>query len=115
MDCYCDGERASVYVAKKKKARKQHKCNECNRVISVGEIYERVFGVWDGSVDNYKTCQRCLNLRDYAYDNFPCICWSHGNMIDDCIEIIKEYQSELPGMLFRAYRLHVLIKRNVFS
>lgn len=112
MSCYCEYEPSSVYVAKMHTARKQHKCDECCRIILVGERYERVFGVWDGEVDRYKTCPRCLALRNHAKENIKCLCWSHGNMIEDCIEAIKEYAHELPGMLFKAYRMQVLIKKN---
>ena len=111
MECYCDFEPAKVYQADVHVARKQHKCDECHRTISSGERYERVFGIWD-EPRTYKTCARCLALREFVTAHVPCTCWTHGNMIDDCMEEAYEYAHEAPGLMFGAYRLKVLIRRS---
>ena len=54
----------SVYSKNHVKARKQHTCCECNRVILPGERYQLFKGCWDGEWDNYKTCGPCARLRD---------------------------------------------------
>lgn len=46
------------------KARKQARCCECRARITVGELYQRVSGLWDGSFSTYKTCGPCAELRD---------------------------------------------------
>jgi hypothetical protein len=46
------------------KARKEHKCCECSRIIGVGEEYQRWAGKWDGTVESFKTCLRCVEIRD---------------------------------------------------
>lgn len=46
------------------KARKQHKCYECNRIIDIGKQYQRVTGKWDSSVDTFCTCLDCMNIRE---------------------------------------------------
>ena len=109
-DCYCDYETPAFYFDKLVKARNQHKCSECGKRINKDEIYERVNGKWDDRIDTYKTCSRCLDLRNYTKQNVKCLCWCHENMIDDCIETLKEYKRELPGLLFGGYRLLSKIK-----
>jgi hypothetical protein len=62
-DCSCD----DFQTADIRKARKEHKCCACRRVIQPGEEYERVFGVWDADPATYKTCQDCLSLREVFF------------------------------------------------
>lgn len=80
-------------------------CVECNNTIAIGTRYEYVSGKWDGHIDSFKTCLKCVALKDYTLSNVPCLCWSHGNLIEDCIETLKEYRHELPGLLFGGYRI----------
>lgn len=112
MTCYCDEVPASVYVKTIRKARKQHLCHECAGTIMAGERYEHVFGVWEGVAETYDTCCRCLDLREYTKSNVPCLCWNHQNMIEECIEALREYSHELPGLLFAGLRKLALIKRH---
>jgi hypothetical protein len=112
-ECYYD-ERPAFYVSRMRTARKIHRCYECARAILPGERYENVAAKWDGRVDDIKTCQRCLDLRNYTTSNIPCVCWSHGNMIEDCIESLREYKRELPGLLFGAYRRKIIIEKAEF-
>jgi len=46
-----------------RKARKEHKCYECNRIIMIGESYYYSKGNWDGRWLDFKTCIECENLR----------------------------------------------------
>lgn len=46
------------------KARKEHKCCECRRIIQPGDMYQRAEGCWDGHFETFKTCVRCARLRD---------------------------------------------------
>jgi len=104
--CYCDYDEPKFYFNKLVKARKQHKCDECRNIIQKGETYERVSAMWDDyAPDTYRTCSKCLDLRNYTKQNVPCVCWCHTTMRDDCMEALKEYSHELPGLLFRGYRL----------
>lgn len=110
-ECYCDYEPSTVYSKTMPIARKQHRCDECFRPIAPGEQYERVFGVWDGDASTFRTCAQCLALREYVLAHVPCLCWSHGSMIDDCISTADEYAHEAPGLLFGARRRQALIYR----
>jgi hypothetical protein len=115
MDCYCDYEPARFYYAIMRKARKPQKCAECRRTIAVGERYEHVSGKWDVSLDTFKTCTHCLDIRQFVKNSIPCFCWAHGNMQDDAKETIREAiwrsPSEMKGVWF-AYGRLVIASRN---
>jgi hypothetical protein len=87
MECACiesydfDCE-AEFHTEKEVKARKTHICYECGREINKGEIYEKVFGKWDGLTHTYKTCFDCLSVRN----EFFCS-WYYGQVWSD----LKEY------------------------
>lgn len=111
MECFCDYEAPTFYNKKTPKANRLHCCEECGGAIKAGEQYEYVAGHWDGSFGAFKTCQRCLNLREYVKAHVPCFCWAHGNMIEDAINTAEGWNREAPGLLFGAYRLQIKIRR----
>jgi len=47
-----------------KKARKKHKCVECNSEISIAESYWSVFAVYDFGVETIKFCEICKSMWD---------------------------------------------------
>lgn len=49
------------------KARKQHRCSECRKVIRPGQLYERQAMADDGSVYSFKLCRRCLYALEVSY------------------------------------------------
>lgn len=112
MHCSCDYESPAVYQATTPVARKAHRCYECGSEIKPGERYERVWGVWEGEPGTYKTCARCLDLREWVTAHVPCTCWEHGNIIENAIETARDYAGEAPGLLFGAYRRKLIIQRN---
>ncbi|QWY81955.1 hypothetical protein SEA_SICARIUS2_50 [Arthrobacter phage Sicarius2] len=54
----------TFHDARTHRARKQHKCGECFRVIEPGELYARHAGVWEGDFWTMKSCPQCDTLRD---------------------------------------------------
>lgn len=58
------GDAPSVYSCEIRKAQKEHKCCECQRIITIGSRYQMFKGIWDGKADRFKTCMPCANLRD---------------------------------------------------
>jgi hypothetical protein len=67
-DCSCvyvdDYNKPSFIYARTRKARKEHICCDCERIIQIGETYEIAKGKWDLSMETYKTCLDCLSLRE---------------------------------------------------
>ena len=45
------------------KARKHHRCEECNREVHSGEQYERMVMKFDGELSNFVTCMVCYEIR----------------------------------------------------
>jgi hypothetical protein len=113
LDCFCDYDPPQFYHKEIRKARKPHKCCECTGMIAVGEKYEHVRGKWEGFLDTYDTCERCLDIWQWTKNNLPCLCWAHGNRIEACIEAVQEAMwradDETRGLRFGLGRL--LIKR----
>lgn len=64
MCFYNDGEYATIWRESDPRARKQYKCYECGGTIIVGEKYRCVFTVFEGDAGTYRTCSRCVRLRD---------------------------------------------------
>lgn len=46
------------------KAKKEHRCEDCNRVIAKGENYQRVAGKFDGEFFAVSTCAVCVEIRN---------------------------------------------------
>ncbi len=53
-----------MFDAKITRARKEHRCIECRRVILKGSDYERISGKWEGEFSTSHTCLDCMNIRD---------------------------------------------------
>jgi hypothetical protein len=87
--CNCstdDFDYPDFYTHKTVKARKPHKCCECQDEINPGEKYELVKGKWCGRIDSFKTCLPCVHIRsDYCPDGFL-----HGGLweaLHECLGI----------------------------
>lgn len=52
------------------KARKDHTCCECLKLIRKGQSYIRTSGIWD-TPETFKTCERCDRLRGLAMEKYP--------------------------------------------
>lgn len=59
-----DGFGPSAYSSTRQRARKSHCCCECGGAISIGDVYQKVWGVWDGDPRTFKTCDACSSLRE---------------------------------------------------
>lgn len=112
--CFCDyGESPDFYSKSEHKARKVHRCTECNRQISAGQTYEKVVGKWDGRLDVFKTCCRCTALRQHIQAHVPCFCWLHTSLLEDVRNEVENLPSDAygSGLMFEIGRLAVAIKR----
>lgn len=115
IDCYCDYVPVDVHRARKVRARKPYRCEECGKRIAVGEVHEYVFAVYDGDPSQFRTCAHCLDIRQFVQNNIPCFCWAYGNLIDDAREAIDaaywRAKEEVRGLAFGFGRLLVKSKR----
>ena len=98
--CYCEGEPAEVYVKTAHRARRVHRCSECGRAIERGEVYERVFAVWEGDPETLPMCFHCLSMIEFVTASIPCFCWLHHSLHEDVQNAIEEYAHEAPGLRF---------------
>jgi len=90
IDCACDYDPPEFYRKRSPKARKEHRCEECNRPIKPGDRYEYVTAKWEGYLSSFRTCQRCVDLRQWVKNNVPCFCWTHGGLLEDAEEAVSE-------------------------
>jgi hypothetical protein len=115
LDCSCDYDPPQVYSSRMVRARKEYRCYECRAKIAVGEQHEYAFGVSDGWTYQPRTCTHCVGIRKFVATNIPCFCWAHGNLIDDCRNIIQasyeQAADEVAGLAFGFGRLLVKAKR----
>ena len=109
MSCGCvyvddlDGP-ATVLSQKIVKARKQHRCCNCDNPIKPSVSYEKIVTVEDGGLYTYKTCEDCLSIRDAFfctsyYFEFIGPLQEHiyaidGNVSSECIESLTPRAKE---------------------
>ena len=111
-ECVCDGDHPEYFTRRRiKAAAKQHKCDECRRIIHVGESYDCDAGKWDGQHSTIRVCIDCAGLREWAKISVPCFCWSYGDMLHDIREMVEEVRKDVPGFFFEYGRLVIAIRR----
>lgn len=90
--CACNwtdgGEPIDMYEGKLVKARKSHKCDECEDEIKKGQQYHRADFIVDGYWHHYKTCKQCHQM---AID-FCCGAIPHG----DLFLVLEQYMGFYP-------------------
>lgn len=69
-----------------RKARKVHKCQECRRNIQIGESYHYDSFVFEGQLQQHRTCAHCMVARDWLSTN--CGGWIFSHVLDDIEEHI---------------------------
>lgn len=104
--CYCDYEPLTILSERRPEARRAHKCCDCGRPIAAGERYESVTGVGDGGLVTYKTCGRCVSVREWVAAHIPCFCWAYGNLSEDVRDALYFYD-DVPGLRFGAGRRYL--------
>lgn len=57
-----DGEPGELVTVEKLKARKPHKCHECERTIEPGTLYTRISGKWYGEFSTMAECFDCEEI-----------------------------------------------------
>lgn len=74
-------------------ARVEHQCCECDRIMEIGERYEVISGVWDGSFSRFKTCLNCVSVRE----EFFCDWYTHGEIWEALGEHIRSVGGHVDG------------------
>lgn len=95
MNCCCleFDERADVCQSRLVRARKDHKCGECNDGIKAGSLYEVTRLLFDGSWSTHKTCARCANVRD-EYFTCGAVMGSMAEDFEECFGF--DYRDGIP-------------------
>lgn len=65
-------------------AHKPHGCDECGRVIAVGEVYRRIQGRVEETWVSYKGCRHCMALGEFM--RALCGGWPLGYLVDELRE-----------------------------
>ena len=94
----CDSTPADVYELKPVKARKCHRCCECQRAIAPGEHYWRAKGLWEGEWSAFSTCAGCQNLWNHL-EVMGWECPSHGGLRDEIFSqgLVADSESDRSG------------------
>jgi len=106
MECYCEpsdtDDYSEVWNVTWHTARKPHKCCECLEEIKPGQKYEKIFSVFDGGIQTYKTCEFCAKEYEAFRERNPDITWMKGEQDLSCRlvwemrnnDITKTHQAE---------------------
>lgn len=92
------GDYLTVSSQKIVKARKHHKCEECDQIINPGDFYELFKGCWDGKWADYRTCADCSSIKEVFFLGFTFgMLWEdfRSNMYDCGFEIPEQKLSKL--------------------
>lgn len=113
--CECDYDsydRPEFYVEHwVKKARKQHRCDECYGPIYVGEGYKSISGKWD-RVMTFRECHLCDEMREWAKISMPCFCSNEfGTLQERCREMMQDVCREVPDFFYEWFRRVIKIER----
>lgn len=103
-----DGEMPEFCHDSTPRAKKEYKCCECGRTISIGEKYGKARGVWNGEFQTFKTCEHCLIARDWIQDE--CGSFIYGMLAEDLREHKQNSYADEADLKLRRYV--ALISRN---
>ena len=105
-DVYGDGPPCDVWAKTTPKARKDHRCIQCDRAIVRGERYIRIGALADGTWWTYRVHPACDALvRHIAFQ----VCGQQVYTLDGGLtlrENVREHMGEAPEVL-RMYRDHL--------
>lgn len=81
----------SFQFKQERKARKQHQCDCCYRIIQPGEQYIKRAGVADGDFNDAKVCMACDSLIDLVWETVPANSYSDGIAYSDFYEVASDH------------------------
>jgi len=87
MNCDCDYEPSTVWASKMVRAKKPWRCTECNGTIPVGETYERIGSLFDGSWSTFRLCGDCrvaiCDMGKATESQGGCFCYAAGYLMGE--------------------------------
>lgn len=83
-----DGCMAMMLASEQRKARKQHRCDECRRTIEAGETYLHERGIHECEPFTNKTCAHCQVARGWLSDQ--CGGWIYTEVEEELREHFYE-------------------------
>lgn len=83
-----------VHSPRRIKARKGHICNNCSKLIYVGEEHEVTTYSESGSMYTWRTCDRCKQYVDEAVNNSN-YSWDDGMTTQDFRNYMYEEHPEI--------------------
>lgn len=91
-----------------RKARKPHKCSECNKEIPVGGRYEHATGKTEGDLWAYDTCMICAEIAEAFYCGGR---WFGGMLWESMYEVLPEMTTGCLSRLTTAAAKEELVRR----
>jgi len=87
--CMIDGADLAVVCSESwRRARKQHRCCECSRIITAGERYRYAFVVSsDHESNSYHTCAGCAAAQDWL--QVECGGWLFNGVAEDIAQHVE--------------------------
>ena len=86
------------YTEQEVKARKTHRCHICGDVISIGTMYSRESGKYDGAFFDRCTCKDCYRHRNEycaeVEDEYDSWCISDYLQEEYCLKICSDEERE---------------------
>lgn len=88
-----DGESYQMADRQMRRARKEHRCTECNRTIAIGERHEVMKGLYDGHWDTHRVCAQCIEARRWLAE--VCEGWLYTTIEEDLREHVDGHERAL--------------------
>lgn len=99
-----DCESWEVVTVESRRARREHVCTECRRIIRAGETYRYVGGLTYGGWSSDKTCQHCEAMAGFMH--VMCNGYPIGRLHEELVEHFRDGYASIPlGRLIACMRL----------
>jgi hypothetical protein len=93
MCMWDDAEAYEIYHLQLRTARKEHRCDECDRTIEPGERYRHATGLHDARWDTHHQCAHCCEVTRWL--DAVCEGWLHHAVEEDLFEHVAGHEREL--------------------